>query len=131
MPQENVEVVEAFYAAFALGDFASMLELFDPDVEWDTTARIDGRLTHGIEDMRASVQEGFSSFDRVRIEPQDMRQADGQVAVQLTGWFGGASSGIETEVRWAGVFALWRGRISSDRDYAGWGQALEAVGLRE
>jgi uncharacterized protein len=131
MSEENVEIVKAFYAAFEKGDFASMVELFDPDVEWDTTARIDGRVTHGIEDMRASVQEGFSSFDRVRIEPQEMRQADDQVAVRLHGWFRGASSGVDTEVRWAGVFTLREGRISGYRDFAGWREALEAAGLSE
>ena len=62
MSEENVEVVEAFYVAFDQGDNASLLALLDPDVEWDTTARIDGRVTHGIEDMRASVEEGFSSL---------------------------------------------------------------------
>ena len=131
MSEENVKVVEAFYAAFDKGDFASMLELFDPDVEWDTTARIDGRVTHGIDDMRASVQEGFSSFDRVRIEPLEMRQTDDQVAVHLQGWFRGASSGVDTEVRWAGVFTLRGGRISGYRDFAAWEEALEAASLSE
>jgi ketosteroid isomerase-like protein len=131
MSEENVEIVKAFYAAFAQRDFGSMLELFDPEVEWDTTARIDGRVTHGVDEMRASVQEGFSSFDRVRIEPQEMREADDHVAVRLRGWFRGASSGVETEVRWAGVFTLRRGRISSYRDYAAWREALEAAGLPE
>jgi ketosteroid isomerase-like protein len=131
MSEENVETVEAFYAAFAQRDFASMLGLFDPDVEWDTTARIDGRLTHGIDDMRASVEEGFRSFDRVRIEPQELRQADDQVAVRLRGWFRGASSGVETEFRWAGVFTVREGRICGYRDFAGWPEALEAAGLSE
>jgi ketosteroid isomerase-like protein len=79
--------------------------------------------------MRTSVDEGFSSFDRVRIEPQEMRPAGDQVAVRLRGWFRGASSGVETEIRWAGVFAIREGRISRYRDYAGWAEALEAAGL--
>jgi ketosteroid isomerase-like protein len=99
MSEENVEAVEAFYAAFERRDDASILKLLDPDVEWDTTARIDGRLTHGIEAMRASMEEGFSSFDRVRIEPEEMQQAGDQVAVRLRGWFRGASSGVESKDR--------------------------------
>ena len=126
-----MEVVEAFYAAFAQGDEASMLEILDPHIDWDTTARIDGRLTHGIKDMRTSVDEGFSSFDRVRIEPQEMRQDGDQVAVRLRGWFRGASSGVETEISWAGVFTVREGRISGYRDCVGWREALEAAGLSE
>jgi ketosteroid isomerase-like protein len=34
MPRENVEIVEAFYAAFDQGDEQSMLEILDPDIEW-------------------------------------------------------------------------------------------------
>jgi ketosteroid isomerase-like protein len=131
MPEENVEVVERFYAAFERGNDASMLELFDPEVEWDTSARIDGRVTHGIEEMLASVAEGFSSFDRVRIEPQEMRQAGDQVAVRLRGWFRGASSGVETEISWAGVFTIRGGRISGYQDYVAWQESLEAAGLSE
>ena len=131
MSEENVEVVERFYAAFDRGDDASILKLLDANVEWDTTARIDGRLTHGIEDMRASVAEGFGSFDRVRIEPVEMRQAGDQVAVRLRGWFRGASSGVVTETSWAGVFSIRHGRIQGYRDYVGWREALEDVGLSE
>ena len=131
MSEENVEVVEGFYAAFDQRDEGSMLQLLDPDVEWDTTARIDGRVTRGIEAMRASVEEGFGSFDRVRIEPEEIRQAGDQIAVRLRGWFRGASSGIETEISWAGVFTVRDGRICGYRDHVGWREALEAAGLSE
>jgi ketosteroid isomerase-like protein len=131
MSQENVEVVEAFYAAFTPADEASMLEILNADVEWDTTARIDGRLSHGFEATRASVEEGFSSFEDVRIEPQEMRDSGDQVAVRVRGWFRGASSGVETEVSWAAVFTIRNGKIGSYRDYATWPKALEAVGLSE
>ena len=131
MSEENVEIVQAFYAAFDQGDAASMQEILDAEVEWDTTARIDGRVTHGIEDTRASVEEGFSSFDGVRIEPQGMRDADDEVAVRLRGWFRGAASGVDTEVSWAGVFTVRDGRIRRYRDYASWPKALAAAGLPE
>jgi ketosteroid isomerase-like protein len=131
MSEQNVEVVEAFYAAFDRGDDASILELLDPDIEWDTSARIDGRVTHGVEEMLASVAEGFGSFDHVRIEPQEIRQAGDQMAVRLRGWFRGASSGVETEFSWAGVFNIREGRITGYRDYVGWREALEAAGLSE
>ena len=85
MSEENVEIVRAFYAAFDRGDEALMQQILDVDVEWDTAARIDGRVTHGIEDTRASAEEGFSSFDGVRIEPQEIRDAGDQVAVRLRG----------------------------------------------
>ena len=131
MSEENVEIVQAFYAAFAQRNDASIPEMLDPDIEWDTRARIDGRLAHGIEDMRASVDEGFSSFDRVRIEPQEIRDAGNEVAVRLRGWFRGASSGVETEISWAGVFTVKDGRIRRYRDFPNWADALEAAGLSE
>ena len=131
MSQENVEVVEAFYAAVRARDEAAWARIVNPDVEWDTTARIDGRVTYGVEDTRASVEEGFSSFDQVRIEPLEMRDAEDEVAVRLRGWFRGASSGVETEVSWAAVFSIRDGRIDRYRDYVTWPKALEAAGLRE
>jgi ketosteroid isomerase-like protein len=60
-----------------------------------------------------------------------MRQAGDQVAVRLRGWFRGASSGVETEISWAGVFTIRDGRIAGYRDYVGWQEALEAAGLSE
>jgi ketosteroid isomerase-like protein len=131
MSRENVEIVQAFYAAFDQGDEAAMRAILDVEVEWDTTARIDGRVTHGIEDTRASVEEGFSSFDGVRIEPQEMRDAGDEVAVRLRGWFRGASSGVETETSWAAVFTIRDGTIRRYRDYVGWPKALKAAGLSE
>jgi ketosteroid isomerase-like protein len=126
-----VEIVEAFYAAVRAGDEAAWAKLVNPDVEWDTTARIDGRVTHGVEDTCASVEEGFSSFDEVRIEALEMRDADDEVAVRLRGWFRRASSGVETDVSWAAVFSIRDGRIDRYRDYVTWPKALQAAGLRE
>ena len=60
-----------------------------------------------------------------------MRESGDQVAVRLRGWFRGASSGVETEVSWAGVFTVRDGRIRRYRDYASWPKALAAAGLRE
>jgi hypothetical protein len=42
-------------------------------------------VTHGVDEMRASVEEGFSSFEEVRIEPQEIRFLSDQVAVRLRG----------------------------------------------
>jgi len=131
MSQENVEIVRAFYAAFEQGDEAAMLQILVADVEWDTTARIDGRVTHGFEETRASVEEGFSPFEDVRIEPQEMRDSGDEVAVRVRGWFRGASSGVATEISWAAVFTVRDGRIARYTDYATWPKALEAVGLSE
>ena len=77
------------------------------------------------------MEDGFSSSDDVRIEHQEIRDAGDQLAVRLRGWFRGASSGVETEVSWAAVFAVRDGRIRRYRDYATWPKALEAVGLSE
>ena len=73
----------------------------------------------------------LSSFDGVRIEPQEMRDAGDEVAVRLRGWFRGASSGVETEMSWAAVFTIRDGTIRRYRDYVGWPKALEAAGLLE
>jgi ketosteroid isomerase-like protein len=108
-----------------------MLEILDADVGWDTTARIDGRLTHGFEAIRASVEEGFSSFEDVRIEPQEMRESGDQVAVRVRGWFRGASSGVETEISWGAVFTIRDGKIGGYTDHATWPKALDALGLSD
>jgi ketosteroid isomerase-like protein len=37
MSAENVEIVRRVYQAVARRDTASVLELYDPDVEWDAS----------------------------------------------------------------------------------------------
>jgi ketosteroid isomerase-like protein len=37
MSRENVEIVRALFSAFDRGDRKPVLELYDPEIEWDAT----------------------------------------------------------------------------------------------
>jgi len=75
MPQSNLEVVQAAYAAFLRGDMDALPEYFDPDVVWHVPGRsamagaIEGRanVIAALTDVAALIAAGT-----VRLEVHDV-----------------------------------------------------------
>jgi hypothetical protein len=49
MSQENVEIVRRAVGAYLTGDFETGLALLDPQIEFDVSARPDGKVYRGHE----------------------------------------------------------------------------------
>ncbi len=131
MSQENVEIVQRAYEAFAKRDADTALSLFDPDVVVDATHRVDGRVGRGHVELVALLAEWMLTWDEWHQEVEEVRDVGDQVLVIETQRGRGAGSGVEWTGRFGMLFDLRGGKITRWTVFDDPGTALEAVGLRE
>ena len=111
MGQGNVEIVRRMYEAFYGGDAEGALAHFDPDVEIDATARIDGGTGRGRKAVASLIGRWVGAFDDWREEIEEIRDAGEHVYVVARQHARGGG-GIEVEMRYAVVYEV-RGDLIS------------------
>ena len=131
MSQENVAVVRQMYDAFNSGDAEGAVDHFAPDVTVDARDRPDHEIGKGREALVRIIASWVNSFDDWREEIEAIRDLGDHVLVAATQRGRGKGSGIETELRYALLYRVEDGKISSMTFYNTPTEALEAVGLRE
>ena len=135
MSQENVEVVRRMYDAAARRDAETVLALYDPEVEFDTSRsplpRLIGgrRLYHGHEGLRSFFRERSDALEDIRDDPHELIDAGDQVVSDSTVRGRGRTSGIEVEKRMGAIWTIRDGG-SSARCGSSPQQALEPPGRR-
>src|SRR2546421_6874275 len=129
MSRENVELLEAVYAAFNASKQID-LELLTPDVEF-MQPEIGQSTYFGREGVARGVQELFDVFEEVEAVPEKFFDAGAQVVVfvRLTGRARG--SGIPVEFPLAHVFRFRGELVDQWHAYPHRQEALKAVGLEE
>ena len=133
MSEENVEIVETAYEAFARGGLERFTEHFADDVDYRAFegAPDDRGPMHGKDAVRAQFQDWLDTFDDLRIEPVELIDAGGDV-IAGTRISGRAKlSGVETDLTYAALYTIRDGKVARGREYWTKEQALEAAGLRE
>jgi ketosteroid isomerase-like protein len=126
---ENVELLEAVYAAFNASKQID-LELLTPDVEF-MQPEIGQSTYFGREGVARGVQEVFDVFEEVEAVPEEFFDAGAQVVVfvRLTGRARG--SGMPVEFPLAHVFRFRGELVDQWHAYPDRHEALKAVGLQE
>ena len=112
--QQNLEIVQAVYAAFDRGDVERILAQLDPDVSWRTPGAPDlptGGLRHGIPAVREFFPLLLNTFDLAEFQPHDFLAAGDKVVVLGTSREGPKGSGRLVDFRWVHVFTFRNGRI--------------------
>jgi ketosteroid isomerase-like protein len=128
MSEENVEVVRRMYDAFHGGDAEGALASFDADVFVDATRRLDGGITRGREELRRSITQWIGTFEAYHEEIEEIRDLGDVVFVVLTQRGRGKGSGVEVEARFALLYEVRDGRITSLVVYPKPADALTAAG---
>jgi ketosteroid isomerase-like protein len=134
MSQENVEVMRTAFEAFADRGLDAMAEFWDPDIVWRAAegAIDDVGEMHGLAAVRRYVQEGFDTFDLLSLVVEELRDVGDDRVLAIQRLKGRAKlSGIEVELRYAGVNTLRDGKVVLVREYLRVEDALKAVGLEE
>jgi ketosteroid isomerase-like protein len=134
MSQENVEVVRTAFQAFADRGLDAMAEFWDPDIVWRAAegAIDDLGEMHGLAAVRRYVQEGLDVFDDVSFVVEELRDVGDDRVLSIQRLKGRAKlSGVEIELRYAGVNTVRDGKIVQVREYLSVEDALKAVGLAE
>jgi ketosteroid isomerase-like protein len=136
MSRENVEVVRRVYDAVARRDAASVLALYDPEVEWDDSSTPPGelrggRVFRGREGVRTAFREYYEAWESIEDQCEELIDAGDQVISVVTSRARGRTSGVEVERKHYGVWTIRDGRIARVVWFAKRDEALEAAGLRE
>jgi ketosteroid isomerase-like protein len=133
MSERNIEVVRRMYTAFHHGDIDAALSHFDPDVLVDASkARPDDvAIGTGHERLIQIVTSWVTAWDEWREEIEELRDLGGKVLVLSVQRGRGKGSGVAVEARWAVVYELDGGVITSMRVYPDSEEALKAAGFSE
>ncbi len=136
MSQENVEIVRRVYEAAARRDDATVLDLYDPAVEWDYSRGPGGpligrKLYRGHDGLRAFVHDWSESFQSLRFECKDVIDAGDKVISTNAVHGRGRTSGTTTEMdQWA-VWSITGEKVVRVVWFTTRDEALEAAGLSE
>ena len=132
MSQENVEIVRRMYDAFYAGDVDRALSHFQPNVLVDASkARPDISIGNGRGHVNALVSRWVAAWDEWREEIEEIRDLGSRILVLSVQRGRGKGSGVEVEARYAMLYDLDGGEITSMRMYGKVAEALEAAGLSE
>jgi ketosteroid isomerase-like protein len=130
VPQTDcVEAVRNVLDAVARRDLARLLELTDPEIEWQSFFALHGREYHGHDGIRRYMSDVSEAFEYLRPLPGDLL-AVGEVVVGAGRiQYRGRTSGVETESPAGWMFKLRHGKVLRFRAFREPEQALEALGL--
>jgi SnoaL-like protein len=134
MSQENVELVEAIWAEFVRGRFPE--DRFTEDVTWHVAADepeggSDGGPIRGPADIRRMLASFWETVEGSWVQADEFVDAGDRVIVRWRGGGIGRVSRLPVEWLETHVYVVTAGRVDEVREYRGFDEALEAVGLSE
>ena len=126
MSQENIERIKAGFAAHSRGDVDALVQLYHPEVVFETLLL---GTHHGNDAIRLIYEENQKTLSGYGVVPVELIDAgDRVVAVaQMVGT--GPVSQIALNDRFAFVFTFRGDRIVREQAFRNREEALEAVGL--
>ena len=133
MSQENVEVVQAMFAAWNAGDYERLIELTDPQIEYDVSRTSpESRVVRGPEEVLAVLEEWVDTWDEHQVELVELIDAGGERVVAVI-YERGKLKDSETWVEHPRgvVYTVRDQRVLRYEEHEDRAQALEAAGLSE
>jgi ketosteroid isomerase-like protein len=77
MSEENVEIVRRALDAFIEGDYERLIELADPQIEYDVSRTSpESRVVRGPEEVLAVLEEWVDTWDEHQVESCGCRSAE-------------------------------------------------------
>ena len=137
MSEENIKVVRRLYDAIGQGNSASVLNLYDPEIEADYSESPYGDLTGGTliyrghEGMRRLAQDWNDAWATVEYDLVELIDAGPHVIAAVTYRGRGRSSGVEVERTDYPVWTIRDGKVVKVVWFRRREDALEAAGLSE
>ena len=133
MSQENVDVVRRVYEAAARRDTATVLTLYDPEIELDASRWLPDRqeVYQGHDGLHRFFREWHDAWGDVEYDFDRLIDAGEHVISVVNRHARGRSSGAEVEWPLGLVWTLREGKVLRVVWFASVADALEAVGLSE
>ena len=132
MQARYLELVRRGNATLNSGAWEVLLELFDPQIVWETTGEFaDSGLYRGHARVRQMIAEISDDLADVHFEVGDLQASEDHVVANVV-WRGrGKRSGASVERRFVTVTSFRDDKVVRVRSFSDRQQALEAAGLRE
>ena len=131
MSQENVDRLLESAEAFNRNDVNGLLQLMDPEVQFEPQlSELEGDYS-GHDGMRRFFADAAEIYSSFLVEYPDVRDLGDQVLALGIAHTRAKGSGLEQDVPLAIVATFRDGRITRMKDFARKDQALEALGLVE
>lgn len=130
MSQENLELIRAGFAAHNRGDLDALVEVYDPDVVFETLLLGTHRGNEAIRLIYEENQKTLSGYDVVPVEL--IESGDQVVAVAEVKGVGPVSQiAMADRDRFAFLFTINNGRVIREQAFRNRDEALAAAGLAE
>jgi ketosteroid isomerase-like protein len=131
MSQENVELVQAVFAALNQGDESALHDLLHGDVELNSAiSPLEGAF-RGHDGVRAYLASISGSFENLVWEVERITEVDDEQLIAYVCARGqGTASGVGVELHMVVVCRLRSGKALRIDGYLDESEAREAVGLR-
>jgi len=129
MSEKNVEIVRRATEAYSRGDLDEALASWSADavLDWSNSRGLEAAVVRGRDEIRAYMEQFLEAFEEVRIELEDVFEADeGVVIVENLAYFRGRD-GSEVTARSAWVITLQNGCQTSLTLYQSKADALKAA----
>ena len=129
-----MEVLRVAYDAWNRGDLDAVLELLDPDLEWEENPDVYPGLDsvyRGHEGFLKRQRDAFDIWEWFSVEGREMLDAGEHVVVLLHIAGKGRHSGIEVEKDVYEAFTFRDGKVIRHRIFGDRAEALEAAGVSE
>jgi ketosteroid isomerase-like protein len=127
MSQENLELIRAGFAAHNRGDLDALVEVYDPDVVFETLLLGTRR---GNEAIRLIYEENQKTLSGYTVDPVELIDSGDQVvAVAQVNGVGPVSQMAMAGDQFAFLFTIKNGRVVREQAFRNRDEALEAAGL--
>ena len=133
MSQENVEILRPGFEALNARDLDRHYDVFDPEVEWQTSAEDPDAATHrGLQAYKRYLEQWLESFDGLHVDVEEYIDAGDDRVFTWCRYTGrGRASGAPADWYLAIIFTMRDGKIVRAEEYFNRDEALEAAGLSE
>ena len=126
MSRENVERIEEGFAAHNRGDLDALVELYDPEVVFETLLL---GTHHGNEAIRLIYEENQKTLAGYDVVPEELIDEGDKVVAVVKMEGAGSSSQISMDEGFAFVFTFKGDRVVREQAFRNREEALEAAGL--
>jgi ketosteroid isomerase-like protein len=126
MSEENVERIKGGFEAHNRGDLDAMVELYDPDVVFETLLL---GIHHGNQAIRTIYAENQKTMAGYDVVPVELIDAGDKVVAIAQAVGAGSSSQISVDDAFAFVFTFKGDRVIREQAFRNREEALEAAGL--
>jgi len=126
--QQNVEIVQAIYAAWDREDFPGPAELLDDEIEYvNPPDALEPGTRRGLAEFSRAVARVFEGWESWKMQPEEITVAGEDVAVVVSYRARGRTSGVEGEGRESALWTVRGGRAVRYAWFHGEGDATRAL----